>query len=75
MTNNDEKQNNVIGFSEAIGDDSYGLIVDKNGILQGIWVPEENENKKPLPEPVAKLCLVYFGIDPNDPLTYNRTIH
>jgi hypothetical protein len=60
-----------ISFSEAIGDDDYGLIVcGKTGKLKGIWVPSINENEL-LPPVIISLMNNYFGVSPDD----SETIH
>ena len=55
-----------ISFSEAIGDDDYGLIIcGKTGKLKGIWVPDGNDDEV-IPDTVAKICVHFFGVDPNN---------
>jgi hypothetical protein len=55
-----------IKFETSLDDQDYGLIVcGKTGALKGIFIPEGLENQI-IPEPVAKICLDYFNIDPNE---------
>ena len=61
-------------LSETLEDDDYGLVVGKDGSLRGIWVPRCEEHLKEVPDTIARLCIEYFGLDPNDESNYN-TIH
>lgn len=61
-------------LSETLEDDDYGLIVGKDGSLKGIWVPREESDLEEVPATIARLCIEYFGLDPNDESNYN-TIH
>jgi hypothetical protein len=64
-----------ITFEKAIEDTDYGLIVcGKTGRLKGIWVPDGNEDAE-IPDTVAKLCVHFFGIDPNKDDGEERIIH
>jgi hypothetical protein len=65
--------NESISFDTAIGDDDYGLIVcGKTGKLKGIWVPDGNKDTV-IPDTVAKICVHFFGINPNT--DNERTVH
>ena len=58
-------------FDDYLTDDDYGFIVDsKTGRLKGLWIPESQEDVD-VPETIGKICKEYFGIDPNDDVTYH----
>ena len=59
-------RHDYMGFSETLEEDDYGLIVSKDGMIKGIWVPESMEGLDELPFNLASLCETYFGVDPND---------
>lgn len=63
-----------IGFLETLEQDDYGVIVDSNGKLKGVWVPYGHEDNL-IPEPIVQLCLTNFGIDPNDDEDTSLTVH
>jgi hypothetical protein len=48
--------------------------VGKDGSLKGIWVPRGEDHLEEVPDTIARLCIEYFGLDPNDETNYN-TIH
>lgn len=57
--------NESISFDDALEDTDYGLIIcGRTGRLKGIWVPDNNEDTE-IPDTVAKICVHFFGIDPN----------
>ena len=59
-----------IEFNRALEDDDYGIVVNRNGTIKGIWVPRELETEQEIPATIARLCIEYFGIDPNDDSNY-----
>lgn len=54
-----------VEFENALAKDDYGLIVGKDGMLKGIWIPD-GEDQDVIPETIAKFCIEYFHFDPND---------
>ena len=54
-----------VEFENALAKDDYGLIISKDGIIKGIWIPD-GEDQDVIPETVARLCIDYFHFDPND---------
>lgn len=57
--------NESISFDDALEDSDYGLIIcGRTGRLKGIWVPDDNKDTE-IPDTVAKICVHFFGIDPN----------
>ena len=63
-----------MGFEDTLEDDDYGLIIGKDGMIKGIWVPRNLEDEAEIPASIANLCETNFGVDPNDESCYN-TIH
>lgn len=61
-------------FNETLEDTDYGIIIGKDGTIKGIWVPRGEEHNEEVPATIARLCIEYFGVDPNDESNYN-TIH
>jgi hypothetical protein len=59
---------------QTLEDDDYGIVVGKDGSLKGIWVPRGEDHLEEVPDTIARLCIEYFGLDPNDETNYN-TIH
>jgi len=51
-------------FDKTLESTDYGLIIDKNGQLKGIWIPN-TINHLTIPDAIAQLCVEQFGIDPN----------
>ena len=62
-----------LGFDKTLEEDDYGFIVDKEGNLKGIWVPEGMEDED-VPEAIVQLIKEKWGVDPNDEVIYG-TIH
>jgi hypothetical protein len=58
-------------FDRTLDEDDYGLIISKDGMLKGVWIPEMHEEEE-IPEVIVELCKNYFGLDPNND---ERTIH
>lgn len=55
----------TLEFEDALAPTDFGFIVcGKTGALKGLWIPEGMEQES-VPEPIVKLCMEYFGIDPN----------
>jgi hypothetical protein len=58
-------------FGSTLDEDDYGLIISKDGMLKGVWIPETHDEEE-IPEVIVELCKNYFGLDPNND---ERTIH
>jgi hypothetical protein len=63
-----------MGFSKTLEEDDYGIIIGKDGVIKGIWVPHHLENEKEIPATIAEICEINFGVDPNNRNGYH-TIH
>lgn len=58
-----------LGFENTLDDDDYGFILDQEGNLKGIWVPQGHQDVD-VPEPIVQLLKEKWGIDPNDDSNY-----
>ena len=54
-----------ITFEESLGASDWGLIIDKNGHLKGLFIPD-GSNEDDVPENIIQLCRNQFGIDPEE---------
>jgi hypothetical protein len=62
-----------LGFNESLEEDDYGFILDKEGNLKGIWVPQGMEDAV-VPDAIVHLLKDKWGIDITDDSNYG-TIH
>jgi hypothetical protein len=69
MSNNHDE----VTFDDVLGDEEWGLILDKDGNLKGLWIPQEL-SEEDVPDVVVKLIKENWGVDPNDETVYG-TIH
>tara|TARA_B100000902_G_C27230949_1_gene874789 strand:- start:304 stop:507 length:204 start_codon:yes stop_codon:yes gene_type:complete len=58
-----------LGFDKTLDDDDYGFILDQQGNLKGIWVPQGHEDED-VPEPIVQLLKEKWGVDVNDDRNY-----
>ena len=69
---------NKITFEESLEHDDWGLIIDKNGRLKGLFIPE-GCNEDDVPESIIQVCCNQFGINPEefyeDSDNENQTFH
>lgn len=63
-----------LGTPEQLGEDDYGIIVTAEGRVKGIWMPVEDQHL-PIPASIVKICVEYFGIDPNTENEVSQTLH
>lgn len=54
----------TLEFKKSLEATDYGLIVGCDGMLKGIWVPEDMDGLD-IPEGIVDMCIERFGIDPN----------
>lgn len=54
-----------ITFEESLGESDWGLIIDKNGQLKGLFIPD-GSTEDDVPENIIQLCCSQFGIDPEE---------
>lgn len=60
-------------FETLLDDTDFGFIVDKDGNLKALWIPEDQDEQE-VPESIVRLIKYCFGIDPTDEDNYG-TIH
>lgn len=58
-----------LGFEDTLEDDDYGFMVDKDGNLKGIWIPQSHEEEE-VPDAIVQLIKEKWGIDPSDESNY-----
>jgi hypothetical protein len=58
-----------LGFESALEEDDYGFILDAEGNLKGIWVPQGAENDQ-VPQPIVDIIKQKWNIDVNDDSNY-----
>ena len=58
-----------MGFENTLEEDDYGFILDKEGRLKGIWIPQGSEDEN-VPDAIVQLLKDHWGIDPNDETNY-----
>lgn len=61
-------------FENSLEDDDYGVIIGRNGVLKGIWIPSIVEDNEEIPQAIVLLVKTALGIDLNDRSNY-PTIH
>ena len=54
-----------VAIEEVLDTDDWGLIINKNGDLKGLYVPKGQEDDE-VPQAIATLCEKYFGVDWDD---------
>ena len=54
-----------ITFEESLDNDDWGLIIDKDGQLKGLFIPD-GSTEDDVPESIIQLCCSQFGIDPEE---------
>ena len=67
-------QHKFIGFSTSLDEDDYGIIISKEGIIKGVWIPQ-GKDLELIPPAVVDVCVQNFGIDPHKDRYTSRTIH
>lgn len=60
-------------FEESLDNDDFGFILDKEGRLKGMWIPEGHDDD-PIPAAVVEVIRTLFDIDVNDEDNYG-TVH
>jgi len=63
-----QMSHDYMGFEETIEEDDYGIILTKDGLLKGIWIPSSHEEEE-IPEAIVHLVKTHWGINPNEDVT------
>lgn len=51
-----------VTFDDSLGDEDWGLILDSEGQLKGLFIPKGKEDDV-FPQKIVDLCMEAFGID------------
>jgi|TARA_B100001093_G_scaffold503857_1_gene558823 hypothetical protein len=51
-----------VTIEEVLDTDDWGLIINKNGELKGLYVPKGQEDDE-VPQAIATLCEKYFNVN------------
>jgi hypothetical protein len=62
--------NDSVDFEDVLEDDDWGLIIDNNGNLKGMFIPEGYDEEE-VPTAIIEICIKYFGIDPTEEVTFH----
>ena len=54
-----------ITFEESLDATDWGLIIDHQGRLKGLFIPE-GADEDDVPESIINMCVTQFGIDPDE---------
>jgi hypothetical protein len=63
--NKEKTMSKRITFEESLAHDDWGLIIDKNGQLKGLFIPDGSDEND-VPESIINLCCSQFGINPQE---------
>ena len=54
-----------VTFEDALDEEDWGLIINKEGKLKGLFIPD-GKDEDDVPDEIIQLCIRYFGIDPEE---------
>ena len=66
-----------VAIEDVLDTDDWGLIINKNGDLKGLYVPKGQEDDE-VPEAIMTLCEKYFGVDWEEEVVFmerQNTLH
>ena len=63
-----------VSIEQVLTDDDWGLIINKDGELKGLYVPAGKEDEN-VPIAIQTICESYFGVDWQDEEIFENTIH
>ncbi len=72
--NKNEPTHDYISFEDAMGEEDWGLIFDKDGKLKGMFIPRELADS-PIPQSLLHICEEFFGVDLEEENLIKRTLH
>ena len=59
-----------VSFEDALGNDDFGLIIDKDGNLKGLFVPDNvNDELDFVPDSIVQILEKVYGMDMGDEVT------
>ena len=65
----EKMSHDYLGLDDTLDTDDYGVILDKDGNLKGIWIPRDHEDED-VPDAIVQLVQEKWGIDVNDESNY-----
>jgi len=59
-----------LSFEDALGNDDFGLIIDKDGNLKGLFVPDNVDDELDfVPDSIVQILEKVYGMDMGDEVT------
>lgn len=59
-----------VSFEDALGNDDFGLIIDKDGNLKGLFVPDNVDDELEfVPDSIVQILEKVYGMDMGDEVT------
>jgi hypothetical protein len=59
-----------VSFEDALGNDDFGLIIDKDGNLKGLFVPDNVDDELDfVPDSIVQILEKVYGMDMGDEVT------
>jgi hypothetical protein len=59
-----------VRFEDALGNDDFGLIIDKDGNLKGLFVPDNVDDELDfVPDSIVQILEKVYGMDMGDEVT------
>jgi len=59
-----------VSFEDALGNDDFGLIIDKDGNLKGLFVPDNIDDELEfVPDSIVQILEKVYGMDMGDEVT------
>jgi hypothetical protein len=59
-----------VSFEDALGNDDFGLIIDKDGNLKGLYVPDNVDDELDfVPDSIVQILEKVYGMDMGDEVT------
>jgi hypothetical protein len=59
-----------VRFEDALGNDDFGLIIDKDGNLKGLYVPDNVDDELDfVPDSIVQILEKVYGMDMGDEVT------
>ncbi len=59
-----------VSFEDTLGNDDFGLIIDKDGNLKGLFVPDNVDDELDfVPDSIVQILEKVYGMDMGDEVT------
>ena len=59
-----------VSFEDALGNDDFGLIIDKDGNLKGLYIPDNVDDELDfVPDSIVQILEKVYGMDMGDEVT------